>query len=121
VPVTLLVFISILFSVAGTALLSVTASTGITSIALVLLGVGLSGGFPLMLGLVGSRYAALSATAFSVVLVIALIGNMLVNFLVGKMVEHSGIGHFTTVAFSECAVMLLLAILIFRRKSRPND
>ncbi|HEY5390889.1 MAG TPA: MFS transporter, partial [Hanamia sp.] len=47
---------------------------------LILLGAGLAGGFPLMLGLVGDRYKELSGTAFSLVFVIALLGNMLINY-----------------------------------------
>jgi fucose permease len=80
---------------------------------LVLLGAGLAAGFPVMLGLVGNRYAALSGTAFSLVLFIALIGNMIINYVMGIIARNSGIHHLTTVAFAELFIMILLSLFIF--------
>ena len=82
---------------------------------LILLGMGLAGGFPIMLGIVGEKYAERSGTAFSFVLVFALTGNMLVNYLMGVIAAHWGLHHVTTVAFVELALMLLLFMLIFRK------
>ena len=48
---------------------------------MVLVGAGLASTFPVILSIVGSRYASLSGTAFSVALVIALIGQTLLNSL----------------------------------------
>lgn len=77
--------------------------------ALVLMGVGLAAGFPLMLGFVGSRYSHLSGTAFSFVLVFALTGNMLLNFLMGVISDRFGIRHLTWVALIVIFCMFLLA------------
>jgi fucose permease len=82
---------------------------------LILLGAGLAGGFPIMLGFVGERYSTQSATAFSFVLVIALTGNMLVNYIMGLVVQHYGVQHLITVAFAEWLVMMLICSSIVRR------
>ncbi len=63
----------------------------------------------------GERYAAYSGTAFSFVLVIALTGNMLVNYLMGLIVQQYGVRYLTTVAFAEWLFMLLLCSSIVRR------
>ena len=58
---------------------------------LFLLGAGLAAGFPVMLGMVGERYSQLSGTAFSLVLFVALTGNMIVNFFMGLVARNTGI------------------------------
>ena len=110
-----MMFASIVLIVSGTIVLALAGSYTVAVTGLVILGAGLSGGFPLMLGVVAGRFAELSGTAFSFVLVIALIGNMLVNYLLGLIAERTGIHHLITVAFAEAAVMLVLAITIFTR------
>lgn len=82
---------------------------------LFLAGAGLAAGFPTMLGLVGNRYPHLSGTAFSFVLVIALAGNMLINYSMGVVAENYGIRHLTTFTFAELAILIIMAIAIFSR------
>ena len=82
---------------------------------LILLGAGLAGGFPIMLGFVGNRYKELSCTAFSLVLVIALLGNMIINYCMGIIAQSFGIRHLITVAFVELAVMMLLCTSILKK------
>ena len=99
----------------GSLLLTITTVFYLAVAGLILLGAGLAAGFPVMLGFVGNRYSELSGTAFSFVLVIALIGNMLLNFLMGIIAEHFGIQHLTTVAFSITVIMLLLTLSILKK------
>jgi MFS family permease len=82
---------------------------------LILLGAGLAGGFPLMLGFVGNRYKELSGTAFSLVLVIALAGNMIINYGMGIIAQNFGIKHLVTVAFAELIFMIFLCAAILKR------
>jgi hypothetical protein len=64
-------------------------------------------------------YAGISGTAFSFVLVIALIGNMVVNYGMGVISQKFGIGHLVNVAFAETGIMIVLAILIMgKRRNR---
>ena len=82
---------------------------------LFLIGAGVAAGFPTMLGFVGNRYPHISGTAFSFVLVIALLGNMLVNYSMGLVAENYGIKHLTTFTFAELIILVAIAAVIFRR------
>lgn len=82
---------------------------------LVFSGAGLAGGFPLMLGITGKHFADLSGTAFSFVFTIALIGNMLINYLMGIIVERYDVLHLPTVAYIEIACMTLLFYFIVQK------
>ncbi|RPD40698.1 MFS transporter [Chitinophaga barathri] len=115
VPPAGMLVVSLLLMPAGIVLLQVSSSFVWSAAGLILLGAGLAGGFPIMLGFVGERYAAHSGTAFSFVLVIALIGNMLVNYMMGLIVQAYGVQHLITVAFAEWLLMLLLCSRIVRR------
>jgi MFS transporter, FHS family, glucose/mannose:H+ symporter len=84
-------------------------------VGLILLGAGLAGGFPLMLGFVGNRYKELSGTAFSLVFVIALLGNMIINYGMGVIAQAYGIQHLITVAFIELIAMMLLCYIILKK------
>lgn len=97
---------------AGLLLLKTSVSLTMAMLALILLGAGLAGGFPIMLGIVGDRYSKLSGTAFSFVLVIALIGNMLVNYGMGIIAQHFGIQQVVNVAMVELTVMIVLCLSI---------
>lgn len=82
---------------------------------LVLLGAGLASGFPIMLGFVGDRYTELSGTAFSFVFVIALLGNMLINYLMGILIKTFGIQHLISVSFIELIAIVILGIIILKK------
>lgn len=114
-PVKILL-ISFSIILAGILLLQFTATFLPVATGLILVGAGLAGGFPIMLGFVGNMYAERSGTAFSFVLFIALIGNMLVNYLMGVIAQKFGIQHVTTMAFAELAVMVILCIFIFTKR-----
>jgi fucose permease len=98
------------------------SSSALVTTGLVLTGAGLAGGFPILLGVAGQAYAAFSANAFSVIFTIALVGNMLVNYLMGWVVERFGIGHLVTVSALEVAGMAVLLYLVHREsKNREKN
>lgn len=113
-PKTILV-ISFSFLFAGSLTLQLSMSYFLSTTGLILLGAGLAGGFPIMLGFVSNLYTALSATAFSLVLAIALFGNMTLNFLMGIIVETYGIRHLTSMSFVLLGVMILLTFPILKK------
>jgi hypothetical protein len=76
---------------------------------------GLASGFPVILGYVGERYAELSGIAFSFALVIALLGNTLLNLLVGVISRTWGIQHVTTILIGAAALMFILAIRAYNQ------
>ena len=101
--------------VAGVALMQIGSSFEVATAGLILSGAGLAGGFPIMLGFVGERFAELSGTAFSFVFVVALIGNMAVNYLTGVVIHLHGVEHLTTVSYVGAGVMALLFFFIVRK------
>ena len=82
---------------------------------LILSGAGLAGGFPVMLGFVGERFALFSGTAFSFVFAVALAGNMLVNYAMGVIVDAYGVKHLATVSYVEIVLMSLLFFFISKK------
>lgn len=105
---------------AGCFLLWWSAAHWVAITGLIFLGAGLAAGFPVMLGIIGDSFAELSGTAFSIVLTIALLGNMIVNFLMGVIAQKYGILHLTTVAFVLTVVMIILFTLIKQKSNLHN-
>ena len=120
VPVRKIVIASFVFILSGLILLKAAGSLMIAIPAFVLLGAGLAFGFPVMLGITGERFSELSGTAFSFVISIALIGNMLINYLMGVIAKNFGISHLITVAFFEMLILLSLSIIILTRLNKNN-
>ena len=111
-----IMFVSLFSILAGLILLKLAGSATSAIYGLILLGVGLSAGFPIMLGFVGSRFAELSGTAFGIALVIALLGNILINYIAGAVANRYGINSIMSLAFVELAGMCILCIFISRNK-----
>jgi FHS family glucose/mannose:H+ symporter-like MFS transporter len=99
----------------GLALLKTGAVFIMAAVGLLILGAGLAGGFPIMLGLVGNRYSGLSGTAFSLVLTVALLGNMLINYAMGIIAKSYGVKHLIIVAFAELIILISLSLLILNK------
>ncbi len=110
-----LLFSSFLIIFAALVLIRFSGSIVMSAAAFALLGAGLAAGFPTMLGIVGNRYPDISGTAFSFVMAVALIGNILVNYSMGQVAENFGITHLTTFTFVELSVLVIIAVMIFRK------
>ena len=115
-----ILFASFALLFTGLLLLQWTSAYGLAVAGLVLVGAGLASGFPVMLGYVGELYASLSGTAFSLVLTIALLGNMLVNLLMGIIANAYGIQHLTSMAFVLLTVKVMLTLRILRKYTVSN-
>jgi MFS family permease len=87
---------------------------------LILTGGGLAAGFPIMLGFVGDRFKELSGTAFSIAFVIALLGNMIINYCMGFIVQNFGVKHLTTVCFIEFFIMMILCMAVLQKLNTNN-
>ena len=88
---------------------------------LILIGGGLAAGFPIMLGYVGDRFKELSGTAFSIAFVIALFGNMIINYSMGFIVQKYGIRQLTTAGFVEFFIMVILCIVILKKLNNNKN
>ncbi len=108
---------SIALLVIGCMLIQFSTSYVIATAGLVILGGGLAAGFPVTLGLVGDRYAAVSGTAFSIVISVGLVGSMIINYIMGIIVEQYNIQHLVTMGFILTGCMLLFLLIIFKKLS----
>lgn len=115
VPGTTIMWACLAMLALGVALMQAGQGKAIVIAGLFLSGAGLAGGFPLMLGFVGERFSYLSGTAFSFVFTIALIGNMLINYLMGIIVHRYGVQHLATVSYIEIGVMTTLFYFIIKK------
>ena len=111
-----IMFVSLFSILAGLILLKLSHYPESAIYGLILLGVGLSAGFPIMLGFVGNRFTQLPGTAFGIALVIALLGNILINYIAGIIAGKFGINSIISLAFIELAGMFILCIFISRNK-----
>ncbi|MGE5682645.1 MAG: MFS transporter [Bacillota bacterium] len=112
-------YMCIVTAIAGSLCLMFASSLMVAILGLVLLGIGFAAGFPVVLGYVGDIYANLSGTAFSIVIVIALTGNTILNYLVGAVSQSYGIKQFPVILLVSLVLMaLLLSVVIKRISSR---
>jgi len=96
----------------GALLLVQSRSASLAATAVFLLGAGFAAVFPVVLGLVGDRYARLSGTAFSVAMVMALSGGMTFSYLTGFLGDAFGLrGSFMVVPVALALLTTLLMVL----------
>ncbi len=113
---TIMIFSLILIALANLAMY-LTRSYEISFTALIVAGFGLAAGFPVILGYVGQLYPQISGTAFSISLVIALIGNMLINYSFGEIAGKNHIEYLPLASIILVIMMILLMILIRNKLS----
>lgn len=99
----------------GGLMLHYSSALALSTVALVVIGAGLAAGYPVALGYVGDRYASVSGTAFSIVISIALIGSMIINYAMGIVAERFGVDHVVTMVFVLTAGMLCFSLAIFKK------
>jgi len=107
--------VSLMLVVAGNLLLMNSESYTMAFSAVIITGLGLAAGFPVILGYVGQLYRELSGTAFSISLVIALVGNTLLNYLFGYISRQYGVTYLP-VQIIACAVCMFVVLLLIKRK-----
>lgn len=96
---------------AGTILLMNAASPTAALTGLILLGIGVAAGFPIILGYLGDLYAEVSGTAFSLALSIGLVGNILANYGMGAAAQAYGLAQFP-VLLAACVVVQVLLLIV---------
>ena len=108
-------YISVCIAATGAFVLMFFSTFGLSMLGLVLLGAGFAAGFPVLLGYVGELYKEMSGTAFSFVMVIALIGNMIINYLMGVIAQVAGMKHFSSLLLSCLAIMLIVLYFVVKQ------
>jgi FHS family glucose/mannose:H+ symporter-like MFS transporter len=86
-------------------------------IGMIAFGIGLAAGFPVILGYVGQTYSRLSGTAFSIVMTIALIGNVIANYVMGLISQKYGIGVLPYIVMVSVLSILVLLYITKRKYS----
>jgi fucose permease len=89
-------------------------NAGVAAAGLVLVGAGLAAGFPLLIGYVVELHPTVSGTAISVVLTIALPGNMALNYVMGIIADWAGVGALPVYLGVTLALELVLMALALR-------
>ncbi len=112
---------SMLLLLFSAVLLNQASAYGWILTALTLMGAGMAAGFPVMYAITGRTYARMSATAFSFILVIALLGNMLLNYLMGLIAGKYGMGYVTPFILAEVVLMLGLSVLVIRAEQTSTN
>jgi len=106
---------------AGALLLILTRSASLAAAAVFLLGCGFAASFPVVLGFVGDRYAHLSGTAFSLVIVMALTGGMILPYTTGVLGASYGLrGSFVIVPIALVALASILIATTSRLSERQT-
>jgi FHS family glucose/mannose:H+ symporter-like MFS transporter len=105
------------FMFAGALVLIMGNTLTISILGLIFMGIGFAAGFPVILSYVGEIYADMSGTAFSLVFVIALIGNTIMNYLVGIIAQNYGIKYFLFLIIISVILMTALLSVVLKRLS----
>ncbi|WP_234408866.1 MFS transporter [Marinilabilia salmonicolor] len=106
IPAIYVVFFSMVIVIFGALLLQYSNSLFAGLAATAVMGVGIASSFPVMLGYTASAFPENSGTAFSIVMGIALIGNMILSSFVGFMLDMFGIGQLNLLLISFVIIMI---------------
>ena len=107
--------ISSCIALAGCILLTLSGSRFLIIISLGFVGFGLAAAFPVVLGIIGDRYAKWSGTAFGIALTIALLGNISINYLTGIITESTNIGTYAWMVMLTGFFTTILIIFSFSK------
>jgi fucose permease len=114
IPSYLVQLISIFIALTGILILKLTFTNNLTVLGLIFLGMGFACGFPVILGYAGELFKKLSGTAFGIVMVLSLIGNMIINYSLGLIMHHFGIKHFSSLLLICLLLLLVMFYLVIR-------
>jgi fucose permease len=106
---------SVALALAGGGIIMLANDLTLYIVGLFCIGFGLSGGFPIVLGIVGDRFPSWTGTAFGVLFSIALIGNIIINYLTGIAAELWTIATFPIVFVVSGILMIIILFITLRR------
>jgi MFS family permease len=108
----------IITAIIGIILLNYPGSLQLASISLFIVGFGLAAGFPVIISYIGMTYKHISGTAIGFAMVIALIGNTLLNYAMGFISETFGISSFPLVII---ILLLIQAMILFTNSKKIKN
>ena len=116
-----LILWSAALALAAAVLMALAPSGVLASAGAVILGLGFAAIYPTTLAIVGGRFAALTGTAFSVVIAVGLVGGMLAPWLAGRIAEASSLRQGLIIPIVNCAMIAVLSILAGRETRKTKD
>jgi len=102
----------------GSILLNYSASFTMAAISLFLIGSGMAGVFPIVMGFIGNNYKETTGTAISIALFIALCGNSLLNYIMGYVSEAFGIKIFPLLII---LILGMQAVVLFSERRKVKE
>lgn len=94
----------------GFMLLSVAQNFFVAAAGMIFVGVGISATYPVILNVIGKEYSALVGTAFGVAMTISIIGNTLINSMVGTLSSLWGMTAYPIIMM----ICILMMMILFR-------
>jgi FHS family glucose/mannose:H+ symporter-like MFS transporter len=116
-----MVLSSALAVVGSMVLLLSTSSMNIIPLAVIAVGLSISGIFPTTLGIAGSRFAENSGTAFGILFTIALTGGMVMPWVVGHLSANLGLRLGLGLVIVNAFAIAFLLMLASRRMKRSGN
>jgi fucose permease len=107
-------------AIGGVAALAAVSGDAGAAAALALVGAGLAVGFPVLMGYVADLFPTLTGTALSVVLAIALPGNMALNYAMGVLADTAGpraLPGFLAACLAIEGALAVVALRAYRRRA----
>ena len=117
----LVLVLSVGLSFTGSLVILLTEAQFASYAGMAILGAGLSACFPVIMGQVAGKYTHLSGTALSVVLVLALLGNMLCNYGMGFIAQSRGTGVLPMVIAGGLLIQLLPIMAALSRNKKHSQ
>ncbi len=117
VAVRTLLFSSVIVVSIGLSILS----SGYLTMGLIIMGVGSASAFPLAFSYVGEFFNRMSGMAFSIVLIYGLLGNMLLNYLMGFLSEKFGLEIYSWFIGLSILATAVLLVIFYRIIYRLRD
>jgi len=88
-------------------------------VGVIFIGIGMAAIFPIMLGYISELFSQWSGTAFSIALALALIGNMLINYNTGYLIQGNGVASLIIVQ-GICILFMILLFIAFLRLNQTK-
>ncbi len=116
-----LVILSALIAAGGIAGMLTASGTWGAGAGAVLIGLGFASIYPVTLGLAGSRFQELSGTVFGILFSIALVGGMMMPWMVGQVAAAWGLRLALWIAAANCGGIILLQLAVSRLARRAGS
>ncbi len=114
-------FLSAFILLGGSFVLSTTTDLLLLRLGIILLGLGSAAGFPVILGFAAQVHDEIRGAAFSFVFVIALIGNILANYLTGLISNQFGMFVIPWILVASAVGVLVIALFPLRSEMKHFD